>query len=46
MGESYYIQLAPGRPVRMGGARWQAFIRIAADNLGRLKDEIYRVSSS
>jgi hypothetical protein len=42
-GESYYIQLGPGD--RFGWTEPAGNIfQIAAENLGRLKDEIYRVS--
>ena len=43
VGESYYIQLGPQD--RFGWAEPDGKVyQIAADNLGRLKDEIYRVS--
>jgi hypothetical protein len=43
VGESYYIQLDPGD--RFGWAEPDGKVyQIAADNLDRLKDEIYRVS--
>jgi len=42
VGESYYIQLGPGD--RFGWAEPEGHVyQIAADNLERLKDEIYRV---
>jgi hypothetical protein len=42
-GESYYIQLGPDD--RFGWAEPSGNVfQVAADNLGRLKDEIYRVS--
>jgi hypothetical protein len=42
VGESYYIQLAPGD--RFGWTEPEGHVfQIAADNLERLKDEIYRV---
>jgi hypothetical protein len=43
MGESYYVQLGPQD--RLGWAEPEGKVyRIAAENLERLKDEIYRVS--
>ena len=42
VGESYYIQLAPGD--RFGWTEPEGHVfQVAADNLERLKDEIYRV---
>jgi hypothetical protein len=42
VGESYYIQLAPGD--RFGWTEPEGHVfQIASDNLARLKDEIYRV---
>ena len=42
-GESYYIQLGPND--KFGWAEPEGHVyQIAADNLSRLKDEIYRVS--
>jgi hypothetical protein len=43
VGESYYIQLAPGDQFGWAEPDGKVY-QIAADNLGRLKDEIYRVS--
>jgi hypothetical protein len=43
MGESYYIQLAPEDRFGWTEPEGKVF-QIAADNLSRLKDEIYRVS--
>jgi hypothetical protein len=42
MGESYYIQLAPGDRFGWTEPTGNVF-QIAADNLGRLQEEIYRV---
>jgi hypothetical protein len=43
MGESYYVQLSPGDSIGWMEPEGKVY-QIAADNLSRLKDEIYRVS--